>query len=84
MKNNVSARIMESMLKESQFKSNTQGKCPVCNGEDLDYDAIQMEGDMAYFPWICKKCKAQGEEWYSMEFSGHNVNTEEGNIEVDL
>jgi C4-type Zn-finger protein len=84
MKNNVSARIMESMLKESQFKSNKQGECPVCGKQDLDYGAAEFEGDMMYFPWTCNQCKAQGEEWYSMEFTGHNVNTEEGNIEVDL
>ena len=28
---------------------------------------------MCYFPWTCPNCKHEGEEWYSLEFAGHNV-----------
>jgi len=84
MKNNVSARIMESMLKESQFKSNRQGECPVCGEQDLDYGAVEFEDDMEYFPWTCNQCGAQGEEWYSRDFAGHNVETDDGSVEVEL
>lgn len=83
-KDNLSQKILESVLTESQFKSNRQGECPVCGEQDLDYGAIELEGEMAYFPWTCNQCKAQGEEWYSMDFAGHNVETEEGQVEVDL
>ena len=83
MKNNVSTEVMKNLLKESSFKSNRQGECPVCGAQDLDYGAAEFEGDnMMYFPWTCNQCKAQGEEWYSMDFAGHNVNTDEGSIEV--
>ena len=84
MKNNVSIKIMESMLKESKYVSNTQGECPVCGEKNLDYGAAEFEDEMMYFPWTCGSCSAQGEEWYSMEFAGHNVNTEEGSEEVTV
>lgn len=83
-KDNLSQKILESVLTESQFKSNEQGECPVCGEEDLDYDAAQFEGVMMYLPWKCNKCKAQGEEWYHLQFSGHSVNTENGYEEVDM
>ena len=39
---------------------------------------------MCYFPWECLTCKHKGEEWYSLEFIGHNVIDEDGNnIELD-
>ena len=65
-----------------KFKSNWQGMCPYCNSRDLDYGSIEFEDDMCYFPWECCGCGKTGEEWYSMEFAGHNVNTEDGNIEI--
>lgn len=34
---------------------------------------------MCYFPWKCLTCKHEGEEWYSLEFVGHNVIDENGN-----
>ena len=58
--------------------SNEQGKCPFCNSRDLDYDTIKFDGDMCFYPYMCKKCGHQGEEWYKMVFNGHNVLTEDG------
>lgn len=68
-----------------KVKSNNIGKCPFCNNEGiLDYGAVQFEGEMCYFPWQCLECKHEGEEWYSMEFIGHNVIDENGNkIEIE-
>lgn len=64
-------------------KSNKQGICPYCNSDDLEYGCVEFEGDMCYFPFTCNSCDKQGEEWYNMDFSGHNVFDEEGtNIEV--
>lgn len=68
-----------------KIKSNEVGKCPFCNSEGtLDYGAIQLESEMCYFSWQCLKCKHEGEEWYSMNFIGHNVIDENGdNIEIE-
>ena len=47
---------------------NSMGVCPHCKEQELEYGSIQLEG----------------EEWYSMEFIGHNVYDKEGNlIEVE-
>lgn len=65
-------------------KSNNQGICPFCGESNLEYGAVEFEGEMCYFPWQCLECKHEGEEWYSMEFIGHNVINENGdNIEIE-
>ena len=51
-----------------KVKSNKQGICPFCGESNLEYGAVQVEGEMCYFPWQCLECKHEGEEWYSMEF----------------
>jgi transcription elongation factor Elf1 len=56
---------------------NKQGVCPFCGHDNLVYNAIEIEGDMAYFPWRCERCGHQGEEWYEFIFMGHNVKDEE-------
>ena len=43
---------------------NEMGVCANCKEQDLEYGAIQLEG----------------EEWYSMEFTGHNVYDENGEL----
>ena len=45
-----------------KIKSNEQGICPLCKSEKLEYGAINLEGDMAYFKWECEECGARGEE----------------------
>lgn len=59
---------------------NRQGYCPRCEHLNLDYGSPRFEDTMVYFPWKCKDCGLEGEEWYSMNFQGHNVYDEEGNI----
>ena len=64
-------------------KSNKLGVCPFCNNETLDYGAVNLAGDCCYFPWECLTCKRHGEEWYSMDFVGHNIFDDEHNyIEI--
>lgn len=58
--------------------SNEQGLCPICNSENLSYDTIELIDDMLYYPWKCEDCSAQGEEWYKLNFSGHNIIDEDG------
>lgn len=50
-------------------EENTQGKCPHCWGENLDYGTMELEDEYAYYPRTCCDCWAEGEEWYYMEFS---------------
>ena len=47
---------------------------------ECEYGAIQLEGESAYFPYKCNNCGLEGEEWYSMEFIGHNVYDESGEL----
>ena len=67
-----------------RITSNTEGVCPFCGYNQLEYDAIELEEGMAYYPWSCPQCKHQGAEYYNMTFAGHNVidaNGEELEIE---
>jgi C4-type Zn-finger protein len=50
-----------------------QGTCPKCNGTDLDYTILEIEGNLLYYPWTCNDCGTKGKEWYSLEFTGHNI-----------
>ena len=59
---------------------NRQGICPKCGEISLDYDAIRYTDEMCYYPYKCENCRQEGEEWYRLEFNGHNVITEDGDI----
>lgn len=58
--------------------SNEMGSCPICNGCDLDYGCADFVDDMVYYTWTCVDCRAEGEEWYKLDFAGHNVIMENG------
>lgn len=68
-----------------KLKSNKVGVCPFCNHDGvLDYDCVNNEGEMCYYKWTCTNCKHEGEEWYRLEFIGHNVIDENGdNVEIN-
>lgn len=65
-----------------KFKSNKAGICPFCNSDFLNYDELQYDGNMGYFKWICSACGGTGEELYEMSFKGHNVDTNDGIVEI--
>lgn len=65
-----------------KFKSNEQGRCPKCNSDSLQYESLNIDGDFIYYPWRCEQCGTSGEEWYQLHFTGHNVETEEGVMEI--
>ena len=54
----------------------TQWICPCCEGENLEYGAIELEWDQCYFPRRCVDCRAEWEEWYSMDFIEHTITKE--------
>lgn len=59
---------------------NEQGVCPKCGSHNLEYDVISIECEACFYPYTCNDCGQEGEEWYSMEFTGHNVYDENGEI----
>lgn len=67
-----------------KVKSNKSGQCPKCNGHNLRYEAVEPEGDVIYYPWVCEDCSTQGEEWYSLNFIGHNIIDTDGvSVEIE-
>lgn len=63
---------------------NEAGVCPFCKETTLEYDSIRAEGTMVYYPWKCSTCGHKGEEWYDLTFSGHNIEDENGDINITL
>lgn len=61
---------------------NKAGQCPHCGSDGLDYECMEPEyNNMVYYPWTCLDCGAKGEEWYTMTFTGHCVETEDDCME---
>ena len=60
---------------------NEEGLCPFCGECDLEYGCIEPADTMMYYPWTCKNCGKQGEEWYDMRFAGHSIENEDGCME---
>ena len=50
------------------MEAKNKGKCPNCNSEDLDYDAVELEGESLFYPFVCNNCKANGQEWYNLKY----------------
>lgn len=61
-----------------QDYKNEQGVCPKCGSYSLDYKTAEFTESMLYYPYKCEDCGQEGEEWYSMDFQGHNIYTETG------
>ena len=59
---------------------NRAGHCPNCKESNLDYGAVQFESNLCYFPYKCNNCGLEGEEWHLLEFAGHNIYDEDGNV----
>jgi len=67
-------------ITEPEEYANRQGECPKCHSTRLDYGAIRHFDDASYFPYKCKDCGQEGEEWYNLQFIGHNIYTEDGDV----
>ena len=61
---------------------NRQNTCPRCKSKKLVYGTLRIEDGMCYFPYTCTECGLRGEEWYLMEFSGHNIYENDELIEL--
>lgn len=66
-------------------KSNKSGICPICNSEYLTYSKPEFcDSETIYYPYVCENCKTNGEEYYKIEFIGHNVIDEQGSsVEIE-
>ena len=54
-----------------------EGKCPKCGNYNLDYEALEIEGNSIYYPWTCPDCGASGKEWYDLTFSEQELECDE-------
>lgn len=51
-----------------------QGHCPICNGEDLEYDSDpEFNGDNVEFGFSCPDCGNTGREISVVSFCGFEV-----------
>jgi hypothetical protein len=57
-----------------------RGNCPCCGGGELTYSSAEFVDDNINYPWECRDCGSIGSEWYSLEFSGHNVSEDNKNV----
>ena len=48
--------------------TNEPGFCPKCNHDDLEYGKAESHDECIVYPFVCKKCKFKGAEWYNTSF----------------
>ena len=60
-------------MEKVKILSNKQGQCPYCNSNSITYSSMELEDNMVYYPCTCDNCKRYFEEWYELNFTGHNV-----------
>jgi hypothetical protein len=58
--------------------------CPCCGNNSLSYGVAEFEDDNLSYPWTCDECNSTGSEWYSLEFSGHNVKEDDHVVGKDM
>ena len=47
-----------------------QETCVHCQGTNIDYGSLSLEGSDIYYDMICMDCGKEGREWYSTEYIG--------------
>jgi len=52
-------------------KIQTQGTCPICGQDELNYKDTKNEGTSIGYVWQCANCKTNGIEWYELKFVQH-------------
>jgi len=67
----------KSKLKEIKtVEANSQGNCPNCSSDNLDYQGLETEGNDAWYPFYCADCNAVGSEDYKMVYLTSEVDVE--------
>lgn len=73
-------KYYEITEEEEKEYVNESGVCPKCKEQSLYYESVRFEGEQCYFPYKCSNCNLEGEEWYTLEFIGHNIYNENGDL----
>ena len=53
------------------------GTCPICGSDELTYEPVQDCDTGICYPWKCNACGATGFECYDIEFTNHEVVSED-------
>ena len=69
---------------EAEYVKEGGSVCPICRGEDLDYDTLEVSGTSVYQRVFCKICDASWYDTYELagygDVSGDDM-TERSNLE---
>jgi len=49
----------------------SQGICPKCGSDNLEYGPVEPEDESIYYPYTCQNCDFDGNEYYDVNFTGH-------------
>lgn len=63
-------------MSKIRLKKIEQGTCPYCESWSIDYEPPQFEDDMVNYMAKCRVCGNVFQEWYKMNFIGHNVGSD--------
>lgn len=55
---------------EKDFDECSQGDCPHCGSDDLEYGDAYLDGDLYIYNFKCNNCGTEGKERYVLDFSG--------------
>jgi len=56
-------------MKDKVYTNEKVGYCPICDGFNLEYEKHVLDCGFMYFPFTCKECKAEGKEYYNVDYS---------------
>ena len=51
----------------------TQGHCPKCGSDDINYGISETSGESIYYEGDCNDCGSDFHEWYDLKFSGMDL-----------
>ena len=58
-------------MNQQKKRQISRGICPNCGSDDLEYGAIEPEGEGIFYPYTCQGCGFDGDEYYDVSFTGH-------------
>jgi hypothetical protein len=54
---------------KEQFVGSEQGVCSVCGSDNITYGTSLLEDDYIAYEITCDDCKAEGREWYHLDYA---------------
>ena len=66
------------------YRTKSQGQCPVCKSLDINYDTFVYRGDYGYYPYDCNDCGNKGREYYSLVYDITSTRINEENAKQIL